>query len=504
MLRAALVRRAPLGVVLTLTGVLFFSALQVTGCTKEGDTIIQGGGGGGGGGGSSASGLVAPTNLVAIRRSPGNQVDLSWTGNDPSAGGYYVEKRTGTSGPFTQSFFTGAPNLTSITDPFAVVGEVYQYRIVAFRGQALSAPSNLVTVVGGNASFVDRGAVGATNGFTTIDGGDLDGDGDLDLFLGSSDASFDNRVALNDGTGAFTDSGQLLSPAYVASAAIGDLDGDGDLDILDVSNYVLAHIQLNDGAGGFTFTNAFMMQASYYQAREVILGDVDGDGDLDALVTGPYEGVGADLWLNDGAGDFSFSQTLANYKAGASFGDLDGDGDLDLTLGAYYSQGTPPYADGLRVLLNDGAGTFTDTGQQLGTNEYQMRTLLVDLDGDGDLDLVVADSDVGESQVFFNDGAAAFTPGPTFAVQGLSVAAADFDGDGDADLVFGPRTFGTIPTFLNNGAGVFSAGPDVSPYAYAVRDLVVGDFDGDGTLDVVAVNGDAGSFEHTLFTNDGP
>jgi hypothetical protein len=121
---------------------------------------------------------------------------------------------------------------------------------------------------------------------------------------------------------------------------------------------------------------------------QVGLGDLDGDGDLDAVLAN----MGANysqVWFNDGAGQFADSgQRLTQQGHGLGLGDLDGDGDLDIFMTcAHYGGGGGWSKKPSRVYLNDGGGTFQDTGQDLGDTDLSGNGVnLIDLDGDGDLD----------------------------------------------------------------------------------------------------------------------
>ena len=110
------------------------------------------------------------------------------------------------------------------------------------------------------------------------------------------------------------------------------------------------------------------------------MGDVDGDGDLDAFLAN--RATTNQVWVNDGSGIFNDSgQDLGNYESvGVSLADLDADGDLD----AFVANLNQPN----RVWLNDGSGAFVDSGQTLGSHG-SLGLSLGDLDGDGDLDAFV-------------------------------------------------------------------------------------------------------------------
>jgi hypothetical protein len=114
--------------------------------------------------------------------------------------------------------------------------------------------------------------------------------------------------------------------------ALGDVDGDGDLDALVANdNDAAQEVYLNDGAGVFS-AHPISPTFGAGNSRDLALGDVDGDGDLDALVANDY-GAAQEVYLNDGAGVFSAHPISPTFGAGASMdvalGDVDGDGDLD-------------------------------------------------------------------------------------------------------------------------------------------------------------------------------
>jgi hypothetical protein len=128
----------------------------------------------------------------------------------------------------------------------------------------------------------------------------------------------------------------------------------------------------------------------------VALGDLDGDGDLDAFIAVSTSNFPSRVWFNNGSGIFSDSgQALGPglKSQEVELGDIDCDGDLDAFVVNSTSQGN-------RVYLNNGTGTFTDAGLSLGN--YDSRGLeLGDLDGDFSLEVFVAN--VGDpNRVYFN------------------------------------------------------------------------------------------------------
>ncbi|SVD89414.1 uncharacterized protein METZ01_LOCUS442268, partial [marine metagenome] len=141
--------------------------------------------------------------------------------------------------------------------------------------------------------------------------GDFDGDGDLDAFEANYNEG--NRVWLNDGSGSFTDSGQNLNQggSYNNSSGVdlADLDGDGDLDALVANEYDYSKVWLNNGAGVFSYTSQNIDHGHY--SYDVELADFDGDGDMDAFFAN-YHGQSNRVWLNDGSGSFTHTQNLGS------------------------------------------------------------------------------------------------------------------------------------------------------------------------------------------------
>jgi VCBS repeat protein len=337
--------------------------------------------------------------------------------------------------------------------------------------------------------------------------GDVDGDGDLDFLVGNGQPgpfSF-NRLHLNDGTGFFTDeTGQIpLVSAATRAVALGDVDGDGDLDALlgnDLASQSLLH--LNDGTGVFTDATS-QLPAILANTAALAVGDVDGDGDLDALLGNDGQ---SRLYVNNGSGAFAdaVSQLPLTLETARSlaFGDVDGDGDLDAVIG---NGGTRN-----RLHLNDGAGTFTDATSPPPLDAEATQALaLGDLDGDGDLDALLGND--GQSRLFLNAGTGLFAHAtsqlPAFADDTCAVALGDVDGDGDLDALLGnhsglnPNVGAPERLYLNNGSGTFSNAPTQLPsnsdFTYAVA---LGDVDGDGDLDALIGNS---PYSSRLYLNDG-
>jgi hypothetical protein len=173
---------------------------------------------------------------------------------------------------------------------------------------------------------------------------DLDNDGDLDFVAyGLNSSGTVLLVRLNDGNGAFSGTYALTVASNCQSLALGDMNGDGNPDVV-IGNLDTAYrsgltVLLNDGAAHFT-ARPRVGRATFSQTNGLVLGDVDADGDLDALFCG--QGTNqqeAYVYLNDGQSNLVSvtSVSVDPQPSGLALGDIDGDGDLDFAAVSGYS-----------------------------------------------------------------------------------------------------------------------------------------------------------------------
>ncbi len=279
----------------------------------------------------------------------------------------------------------------------------------------------------GRGTFVDATAgrltTPASNASYAVDLADLDGDGDLDLLV-VNDHNVPDRVHLNTGNGTFVDVSATALPAnadWSVDQVVGDFDGDGDVDWL-VQAASSTRLYLNDGTGVFTDVSATNLPGTTAgasgQQSGCFAADLDQDGDLDIVLPSRW-GPGA-IFVNQGNAVF----TLLGLNLAGRFvpGDLDGDGRIDLI-----------WADG-RFRRNLGGMAFANPSNL----QVQSVGFALDYDEDGDLDLISA------GRVHEHDGLGNFTTRPTPGLNGLGsdMVLIDVDGDRDLDLV-GPWMIAT-------------------------------------------------------------
>lgn len=319
-----------------------------------------------------------------------------------------------------------------------------------------------------------------------------------------------------------------FAPVYSSAIAFADIDGDGDQDVLITGkkdqDTLVAELYTNDGSGNFTVVPGTPFPGVSESA--VAFADIDGDGDQDVLVAGhlvsPSPGVFLSfigLYTNDGAGNFTLVNGTPFIAAGSGtvdFADVDGDGDQDVLITGRPTGG-PSTQSIARLFINDGSGTFTPAVGAAFTGVMTSAADFADVDGDGDLDVLITGNGWGSAvaALYINDGAGGFTPMPDTPFRGVyrgSVAFADIDGDGDQDvLLTGSFHFsgGPLPTemqlaelYVNDGTGQFTL-VSGTPFPESLDTSVAfDDVDEDGDMDLLIAGRE--TFGYTrLYINDG-
>ena len=329
---------------------------------------------------------------------------------------------------------------------------------------------------------------------------DVDGDGDLDVFVANHGfldpdlfdvrAGESNVLLINQGGGTFKaralDKGlQIRNNTHVAA---GDLDNDGDIDFLVTSDGNPVRMYKNDGKGNFTVTDVTpgvdgfdhlgnpvrYAEVGFFtgeprRSLHVALGDLNGDGLLDALVA--YDGDSDQVLINNGGGSFTVTNITPLEVDGTVYldteavviADLDGDGFLDAL---FVFDG-----DGAVVAWNDGSGNFTLEALPDTEGMHSKDVVIGDFDGDGYFDAIVVNTSLADDlgivvefpQLLRNNGDRTFevitlegtglqrrVSSGGRATRGEAIVAADFDGDGDLDVIIGNVTVRGVDALERN------------------------------------------------------
>ena len=283
-------------------------------------------------------------------------------------------------------------------------------------------------------------------------------------------------------------------------AAIGDMDNDGDQDLVVVNNLEYPRYYANGGGGAPYSTGSTFGLNGDTTVRDVVVGDLNGDGLLDVA----YAGASVRVFVNNGtATPFSSGQFTAfgggtgGLDMDMDIGDVDADGDLDIVS----ARGRTGQASVSVLYRNDGTGNFTESNITSAT-AVSPGIALGDLDADGDLDIVLARANQ-QNRIYFNNGSGGWVNGrdvtsDTFNTR--AVALADVDNDGDLDILtanFGQKN----RAYLNDGSATSFEGVDIASDTDDSRRLTAVDYDADGDMDVVVAN-ENGDYSK-LYANDG-
>ena len=309
--------------------------------------------------------------------------------------------------------------------------------------------------------------------------GDLNGDGFVDLVADGAGAGV--VVLLGDGTGAFG-AKTVAMGGVSSSVAVGDLNGDNRLDLVSASEGSdNVSVALGDGLGNFGRHVDF---ATGNGPRSVAIGDVSVD-DRPDLITANSDANTVSVLTGDGSGGFAPKIDFATgtLPQSVAVGDLNFDNRPDLVVANQLS-------NTVSVLLNS-TGTSLTTPVTFGPRTDfpgggSDRLAVGDLNRDGFLDAVA----LGGSgvSVLLGDGtgrfgtATEFDAGPHYSA---SLALGDFNGDGNLDVAVGNEDPGSISVLLGDGAGGFGAPTDFAIPAFSAASLAVGDVNGDAALDLV-------------------
>jgi len=324
----------------------------------------------------------------------------------------------------------------------------------------------------------------------SITSGDVNGDGKLDLVFGaeSTPGGPELRVLLGKGDGTFqtgpTSNGVGSCPC---SLALGDLNGDGKLDIA-VANANVNTVSILLGAGNGSFSAA--VKSFFNVGNEptaVVLADFNRDGRLDLAVANSFDET-VSTFVGDGDGTFTFGTTFSTPGSPFSIvaGDFNADGKLD--IGTSSSN-----ANSVTILLGNGDGTFAAPTTFPATSGF--RVVTADFSSDGKLDLAVPSDHDSTVSVLLGNGDGTFATVPsccgisTNSTLSFDMAVGDFNGDGKLDLASSildtkpgvPVSY--VVMQLGNADGTFATADFTRLLPTEAATMTVGDYNRDGKLD---------------------
>ncbi len=333
---------------------------------------------------------------------------------------------------------------------------------------------------------------------------DFNGDGVSDLAVTNTGTASAISVLLGNGNGTFQGPNHFStetsanSPTDPYGLAVGNFTGNNVPD-LAVTNYgtgtvgIMLGVEINgEGTGTFQSDNTFPVGS---EPASVAVGDVNGDG-IEDLVVANFHSNNVSVLLGNGDGTF---KTAVDYPVG--------NGPIAVALYALTGNKIQDIVvvnetdSSASVLLGNGNGTFqAQVAYPTGPGGNPLGVAVQDFNGDGIPDLAVADFLTQQVSILLGNGDGTFQSPKTYGTGNAnpsSIVVADFNGDGKWDLALTSTPSGLYPgnlviLLLGNGDGTFQA-----PSLYGVGSLaysaVVGDFNGDGALDLAVANGRAGS-----------
>jgi RHS repeat-associated protein len=433
-------------------------------------------------GSPSYKAIFVGTSTYAASTSSTAKLTVTATGSYPTT---TTIAATGAAGNYTvTSTVTGMGSNTFA--PTGIVSILDTSNANAVLGTASLSGANAIV------GFTDVQTYGTGTAPAFIAVGDFTGKGKLDLAVPNF---YDSTVTilLSNGDGTFTPA--IGNPVAVGwnpvFAAVGDFNGDGKLD-LAVANSGRNTVTILLGNGDGTFTPASGSPVAVGNVPySIAVGDFNGDGKLDLAVANSGSNT---VTILLGNGDGTFTPAIGSPVAVGSkpysvaVGDFNGDGRLDLAV-----------ANGLdntvTILLGNGDGTFTPAiGSPVAVGSVPFTIAVGDFDGDGKPDLAVANGRDTTVTILLGQGGGAFKPAPQSPVTvgdgPGSIAVGDFNGDGKLDLAVGNAAGMAVETILlGNGDGTFQPAPG-SPVTVSQGSdaIALGDFNGDGTPDLAVAN----------------
>jgi hypothetical protein len=357
----------------------------------------------------------------------------------------------------------------------------------------LSTGDNALTLLlgNGNGTFEVQALIPVPQGPQALVGGDLNNDGKADVVLV---ANYNSTIVtlLGKGDGTFTEVDS--QGTYAQNLVLGDFNRDGKPDLV-MNYYGSLYIALGNGDG--SFQNPTSIPNAPYAPGPILAGDFNHDHKLDFAV------AGIAVFLGNGDGTFTGPVYSSSGVYPQVAADINGDGELDLV--------SFTFSGAVSVQLGNGAGGFTDSSSvAINSGSYGgSAPTLDDFNGDGHLDLAVAEGGYPNAQVYveLGKGNGSFKPPIVSALSSSStnpylMLSGDFNGDGKRDIVVLDDQGLGFQVLLGNGDGSFGAPVD-NPLTDPVFSMAVGDFNRDGKADVVVTSGNSSNPSVSVYLGKG-
>ncbi|CAF4542922.1 unnamed protein product [Rotaria socialis] len=348
----------------------------------------------------------------------------------------------------------------------------------------ITAASTTTTTGQCNLTFGAPTTYSTSNTPRSIVAADVNADGSVDIIVANNGGN-NVGVFINSGTGAFSiqmtySTGASSNPNSVTTA---DINADGEIDIIVANNNANnVGVLINNGNG------IFAAQVTYSSGNGpncVVVVDVNGDGKVDIIVAN-YNANNVGVLINAGNGTFiaqvTYSTGGGSNPAFLAAADVNGDGKIDITVANYG-------ASNVGVLINNGNGTFAaQVTYSTGGSSNPNCVVAADVNKDGKVDIIVANNGLNNVGVLLNVGGIAFTPQATYSTGSASgpnsIVVIDLNGDGKVDIAASNNAAGSFSVFLGTGSGTFLASTTYS-IGSSISCVAAADVNSNGKTDII-------------------